>query len=248
MSIDRRSHDCAPPRPTLAASDGIGEPCCARHRASDPSQFARYHRGGESMTRRSHAPPRRSRSLASRCALLALVCSATTLGAQAVVVAPTGVIVGIVSEQATGQPLEASTILIVGTKLGGNTDRRGHFVIRGVPAGEFTVRAQRLGFKPDDASGSRGRERFGRRELLARPERGRAGDRRRHRHRRRGREAAARRADRHRGRRQARPRRSRSPICRARCRSRCPDCGPWTAAAARARRRTCAFAACRASA
>jgi TonB-dependent SusC/RagA subfamily outer membrane receptor len=64
------------------------------------------------------------------------------------VVAPTGAIVGVVSEQATGQPLESSTILIVGSKLGGNTDRRGHYVIRGVPAGEFTVRAQRLGFKP----------------------------------------------------------------------------------------------------
>ena len=100
------------------------------------------------MTRRSHAPPRRLHSLGLRCVLLGLACTATTLGAQAVGGAQTGAVVGVVLEQATGQPLDASAVTIVGTKLGGNTDRRGHFVIRGVTAGTVVVRAQRLGFRP----------------------------------------------------------------------------------------------------
>jgi len=99
------------------------------------------------MTRCSHAPPRRLHSLALRCVALAVVWSAPTLGAQVPAV-QTGTIVGVVLEQATGQPLDASAVLVVGTKLATGTDRRGHFVIRGVPAGEANVRAQRLGYKP----------------------------------------------------------------------------------------------------
>jgi hypothetical protein len=73
---------------------------------------------------------------------LALVCSATLLQAQ------TGQVVGVVVDQSTAQPLDVSQVVIQGTRLNAITDRLGRFVIRGVPAGSVTVRAQRLGFRP----------------------------------------------------------------------------------------------------
>ena len=97
------------------------------------------------MTRCSHAAPRPRHSLTSSFTFLAMLWCAPMLWAQA---PQTGIVVGVVLEQATGQPLEASSIVIVGTKLGGASDRRGHFIVRGVPAGEVTVRVQRLGFRP----------------------------------------------------------------------------------------------------
>jgi TonB-dependent starch-binding outer membrane protein SusC len=59
----------------------------------------------------------------------------------------TGIVVGMVTDAATGQPLSGTTIAIAGTQLGSQTDGRGHFVIRGVQSGPATVRAQRLGYR-----------------------------------------------------------------------------------------------------
>jgi TonB-dependent SusC/RagA subfamily outer membrane receptor len=73
---------------------------------------------------------------------LALACSATILHAQ------TGQVVGVVIDKTTAQPLDATQVLIPGTRLAAVTDRNGHFVIRGVAAGSATVRAQRLGLRP----------------------------------------------------------------------------------------------------
>ena len=70
------------------------------------------------------------------------MCSATVLHAQ------TGQVVGVVIDKTTEQPLEASQVLIPGTRLAVATDRSGHFIIRGVAAGSVTIRAQRLGFRP----------------------------------------------------------------------------------------------------
>ncbi|HTE47772.1 MAG TPA: TonB-dependent receptor [Gemmatimonadaceae bacterium] len=61
----------------------------------------------------------------------------------------TGIVVGIVTDGATGQPLSGTTVSILGTQLGGQTDGRGHFVIRGVQSGPATVRSQRLGYRPE---------------------------------------------------------------------------------------------------
>lgn len=94
------------------------------------------------MTRCFRAPPRRLHRLALRSAALVLVCTASIAQAQ------TGQVVGFVVDQTSGQPIEAGQVLIQGTNLAGSTDRRGHFVIRGVNAGSVTVRAQRLGFRP----------------------------------------------------------------------------------------------------
>jgi len=57
-------------------------------------------------------------------------------------------VVGVVIDKASGQPLEAGQVIISETRVAATTDRKGHFVIRGVAAGSATVRAQRLGFRP----------------------------------------------------------------------------------------------------
>ncbi len=61
----------------------------------------------------------------------------------------TGVIVGTVVEQASGQPLSGTVIAVTGTTLATATDGRGRFTLRGVSTGPAIVRAQRLGFRPD---------------------------------------------------------------------------------------------------
>jgi TonB-dependent SusC/RagA subfamily outer membrane receptor len=94
------------------------------------------------MTRCFRAHLRRLHRLTARCVTLALVCSPTLLHAQ------TGQVVGVVIDQSSAQPVEGALVLIQGGNIAGATDRRGHFIIRGVPAGSVSVRAQRLGFKP----------------------------------------------------------------------------------------------------
>ena len=59
----------------------------------------------------------------------------------------TGIVVGTVTDGASGQPLGSTFIVIAGTQLGSQTDGRGHFIIRGVRSGPATVRAQRLGYR-----------------------------------------------------------------------------------------------------
>jgi TonB-dependent starch-binding outer membrane protein SusC len=59
-----------------------------------------------------------------------------------------GVVVGVVLDKASGQPLSGSVVEIVGTQLGNSSDGRGHFVIRGVRPGTAEVRARRLGYRP----------------------------------------------------------------------------------------------------
>lgn len=71
-----------------------------------------------------------------------LLLAAPAAGAQ------TGSITGTVVDRNTSQPLDGGQVQIVGTKLGGVSDSRGHFIVRGVPAGAVTVRAQRIGYTP----------------------------------------------------------------------------------------------------
>jgi hypothetical protein len=58
---------------------------------------------------------------------------------------PGGSIQGVVRSQ-SGEPLEAATIFIVGTRLGAQTRAGGRYTIAGVAAGTYTVRASRIGF------------------------------------------------------------------------------------------------------
>jgi len=91
---------------------------------------------------RQLAPP--SVIVVARCALALVVVAsmpAPLLAQQ------TGIVVGVVTDAGTGQPLSGTSVVINGTQLGGQTDGRGHFIVRGVPSGPQTVRAQRLGYR-----------------------------------------------------------------------------------------------------
>jgi hypothetical protein len=45
----------------------------------------------------------------------------------------------------SGEPMDAATIVLEGTTLGGITDKNGHFTIRDIPAGTYTVKTIFLG-------------------------------------------------------------------------------------------------------
>jgi TonB-linked SusC/RagA family outer membrane protein len=53
-----------------------------------------------------------------------------------------------VSDSASGQPLASATVLVVGTRLGGQTATDGRITINNVPAGAHQVRVQRIGYGP----------------------------------------------------------------------------------------------------
>ncbi|MEW5919214.1 MAG: carboxypeptidase-like regulatory domain-containing protein, partial [Gemmatimonadota bacterium] len=64
--------------------------------------------------------------------------------------AQTGTISGTVTDRATGLPVPAARIQVVGVQtLGIATDDRGRYVLRTVPAGQQTLRATRIGFRPE---------------------------------------------------------------------------------------------------
>ena len=65
--------------------------------------------------------------------------------------AQTGSVSGTVVDEG-GAPLANAEVLIVGTKLHGPSDDKGHFQIAGVAPGTWTVRALAMGFKPATAS------------------------------------------------------------------------------------------------
>ena len=46
----------------------------------------------------------------------------------------------------TGQPLAAAIVMLEGTNLGGAADQDGKFIIRGIPAGTYTVKVSYLGY------------------------------------------------------------------------------------------------------
>ena len=56
-----------------------------------------------------------------------------------------GVVVGQVRD-ATSRPIAGTTVFVPGTPLRTTTDDSGRFVLRGVPAGDATLRARRSGF------------------------------------------------------------------------------------------------------
>ncbi|HVZ77542.1 MAG TPA: TonB-dependent receptor [Gemmatimonadaceae bacterium] len=62
-----------------------------------------------------------------------------------------GVIQGTVRDRGSQQPIEGAVISIPGTRLGGSTDGRGHYVVRGA-SGTVTVHVQRIGYRPMDRS------------------------------------------------------------------------------------------------
>jgi len=66
--------------------------------------------------------------------------------------APGRTVIGQVVNAETKAPLPDVMVLVTGTKLGSTTNADGRFIIRGVPAGAQTVRAQLLGYAPQEQS------------------------------------------------------------------------------------------------
>jgi Carboxypeptidase regulatory-like domain/TonB-dependent Receptor Plug Domain len=60
--------------------------------------------------------------------------------------APQGIITGRVTDAASGQPIGAAQLAVVGTTLGAQTNTDGQYTIRGVNAGAVQVRVLRLGY------------------------------------------------------------------------------------------------------
>src|SRR5207253_8961101 len=99
-----------------------------------------------SPSRRAHAMTHRAVALG----LIALACSAAGLGAQT----GTGTITGHVTDSATGRPVVAVRLSVVGTDRTAVTAEDGGFVLAAVPAGAQRVRARRIGLSARDATGA----------------------------------------------------------------------------------------------
>jgi len=56
---------------------------------------------------------------------------------------------GLVVDAATRQPLAGANVQIEGTVLGAVADAGGHFVVRGLAAGRYSLRASYIGYRPD---------------------------------------------------------------------------------------------------
>ncbi len=78
-------------------------------------------------------------SLASRTAWLLFV-------AAAIATAQTGVVTGIVIDDASGDPIPLAHLVVIGTKLGAAATESGHYQLVGVPAGRQRIVASAVGF------------------------------------------------------------------------------------------------------
>lgn len=81
--------------------------------------------------------------------LFLLVLSFTQLPGQPT----TGGLSGTITDQATAQPLVSANIVIVGLGIGAITDRHGHFTLRSIPVGSYTVRVEMIGYRPQSRAG-----------------------------------------------------------------------------------------------
>jgi TonB-linked SusC/RagA family outer membrane protein len=63
-----------------------------------------------------------------------------------------GAVGGVVTDEATGSPLEAARVILTGPNRIEATNREGRFLFRSVEPGQYQVRVLRLGYKPVTAS------------------------------------------------------------------------------------------------
>ena len=77
--------------------------------------------------------------------LVGLAAAARPAGAQQ------GTVGGLVTDESTGTPLEGARVLLAGPNRVETTNGEGRFAFRGVPAGNYTLRVLRLGYKPATA-------------------------------------------------------------------------------------------------
>lgn len=81
--------------------------------------------------------------------LIAVLCAMAMTAAE--VAAQTGAIGGVVTDQATQQPLAGVHVTVVGTNLSQLTNTTGQFLFPAVPAGPQVLRIAALGYTADDA-------------------------------------------------------------------------------------------------
>src|SRR5258708_6811799 len=60
--------------------------------------------------------------------------------------APAGTVAGRVTDKETGTPVVGVSVSVAGTTLGNNTDEDGRYRITGVPNGDVSVTAKRIGY------------------------------------------------------------------------------------------------------
>ncbi|HEX6938211.1 MAG TPA: TonB-dependent receptor [Longimicrobiales bacterium] len=76
----------------------------------------------------------------------ALFAVAALLGGAAPAAAQTGTVRGVVTDAATRAPIEAVEVYVVGTNVRTLSGARGEFLLAGVPVGQVTIRAERIGY------------------------------------------------------------------------------------------------------
>jgi TonB-linked SusC/RagA family outer membrane protein len=81
---------------------------------------------------------------------LAIALTLTLSTAPALAAQSTASVTGRVVDSTSAQPVAGARVGVVGTSIGSLTDRDGRYLLRGVPAGTVTLRAQRIGFAPHD--------------------------------------------------------------------------------------------------
>ncbi|MEY4956400.1 MAG: hypothetical protein RL409_657, partial [Gemmatimonadota bacterium] len=92
-----------------------------------------------------HVPPLGLRRPRAWILAAAMAVSPALLEAQA-----TGILTGRVTDRASGQPINGARVTLAGNaEIGANSDGDGRYFMRGVPAGSQTVRALRIGYRPE---------------------------------------------------------------------------------------------------
>ncbi|HEU4585544.1 MAG TPA: carboxypeptidase-like regulatory domain-containing protein, partial [Gemmatimonadaceae bacterium] len=83
--------------------------------------------------------------------LLAMACAAA-LFPVAALAQTQGAVQGTVVDSASGQPIPSVQVTVTGTSLGTLTSADGRYRINGVPEGQHTIRARRIGYGTRDAA------------------------------------------------------------------------------------------------
>ncbi|MCX6150552.1 MAG: TonB-dependent receptor [Ignavibacteriales bacterium] len=58
----------------------------------------------------------------------------------------TGKVIGIITDEATGEPLVGANIILEGTNLGASTDLNGNYVVLNVPPGSYNIKVSSIGY------------------------------------------------------------------------------------------------------
>jgi len=96
-------------------------------------------------------PSWQRRSLAKIATLAAFVIGGSvSLPAQTT----TGTVTGLVTDAGSHAPLVGATVRITGTQLGSQTGNDGHYTIRGVTPGAFSLQVNRIGYEAKNAAGT----------------------------------------------------------------------------------------------